>query len=85
MEIFKNDFDKLYEEIDVINSLFLLEDILEESRKSKILTVCNSIQDQSLKAFFETTPNGLGIRFTDIVKVSNINVTDQNKTDLIAF
>ena len=85
MEIFKNDFDKLYEEVDVINSIFLLEDILEESRKSKILTVCSSIQDQSLKALFETTPNGLGIRFTDIVKVSNISVTDQNKTDLIAF
>ena len=85
MKIFKNDFDKVYEDADIANSIFLLEEILEEARVSKIMSSYNSIQDKSLKDLFENTPNGLGIKFVNIVSVSNTNITDQNKADLISF
>jgi hypothetical protein len=71
--------------VDIANSIFLLEEILEEARVSKIMSSYNSIQDKSLKDLFENTPNGLGIKFVNIVSVSNTNITDQNKADLISF
>lgn len=75
MKIFKNDFDKLYEELSTLN-----EDIVTLPYK------LSDISDSNLSSLFNITPQGISITFSNIIKLNSIKPdfeeADVTSTDL---
>ena len=61
MKLFKNDFDKLYEELSLLNEA-----------STSISFELSDILDNDLRALFNNSATGLSIHFDNIVKLSNI-------------
>jgi hypothetical protein len=75
MNLFNNEFYKLYEELSILN-----EDIVTLPYK------LSDIADVNLRSLFNTTPQGISITFNNIIKLNNIKPdfeeTDLTNTDL---